>query len=128
VTIDLLPDVVLLGIFDSYVDLEIYPWYTLVHVSRKWRHVVFGSPLRLNLRLHCGTGTPVRETLDIWPPLPIVIRFYVPKVWDDDNVFAALEHNDRISELVFSGVPSSRLERVLAAMQQPFPALTRLFL
>ena len=49
VTIDMVPDVALLEIFGVYTWLE--SWYTLVHVCRKWRNVVFGSPCRLNLRL-----------------------------------------------------------------------------
>jgi len=63
VTIDVLPDVVLLEIFDCYVDKSreeeeedspgIQAWHTLVHVCRKWRSVVFGSPRRLDLRLFC---------------------------------------------------------------------------
>lgn len=34
VTIDMLPDVALLTVFDFYVDIE--EWQTLVHVCRKW--------------------------------------------------------------------------------------------
>jgi hypothetical protein len=49
-------------------------------------------------------------------------------MWDVDNIIAALEHNDRICELDLFDIPSSQLEKVLAAMQQPFPALTRLWL
>jgi hypothetical protein len=123
----MLPDVCLLEIFDFYADnAEIYAWYTLVHLCQKWRHVVFGSPRRLNLRLYCGARTPVRETLDVWPRLPIVISVYDRKMWGEDNIFAALERNDRICHLYLSDVPSSRLDKVLAAFQQPFPALTYL--
>ena len=42
------------------------------------------------------------------------------------NIVAALEHNDRICEFDLSHIPTSLLGRVLAAMQQPFPTLTRL--
>ena len=123
----MLPDVALLEIFDFYVDEErIEAWHTLVHVCRKWRNVVFGSPRRLNLRLYCTARTPVRETLDVWPLLPIVIWVYGHETWGVDNIIAALEHNDRICELDLFDIPSSQLEKVLAAMQQPFPALTRL--
>jgi hypothetical protein len=127
VTIDVLPDVVLLEIFDSYVDeARIEAWHRLVHVCRKWRIVTFGSPRRLNLRLHCKASTPVRKTLDVWPLLPIVIRVYGQETWGGDNIVAAIEHNDRICELDLFDIPSSRLEKVLAAMQQPFSTLTRL--
>ena len=49
VTIDMLPDVALLEIFDFYEDeIRIEAWHTLVQVCRKWRNLVFGSPRRLN--------------------------------------------------------------------------------
>jgi hypothetical protein len=130
VTIDILPDVALLEIFDYYVgdERQIEVWHTLVHVCRKWRAIVFGSPRRLNLRLRCVPRTPVRETLDIWPPLPIVLVVLNTKISVIDNILAALEHNDRICDLFFHNNPRWQLEEVLAAMQRPFQALTRLHL
>ena len=67
VTINILPDVALLGIFGFYVamDNRIEAWHTLVHVCRNWRFVIFGSPRRLDLRLLCTTKTPVREMLGV---------------------------------------------------------------
>jgi hypothetical protein len=127
VTIDMLPDVALLEIFDFYVDVAwIEAWYTLVHVCRKWRDVVFGSPRRLDLRLHCNAKTPVRATLDVWPLLPIVIWGNGKEMGDVDNIIAALEHKDRICRIDLFYIPSSQFENVLATMQQQFPALTRL--
>jgi hypothetical protein len=127
VTIDMLPDVVLLGIFDFYLDkAAIQAWHNLVHVCRTWRNVVFGSPRRLNLRLCCRARTPVREMLDIWPPLPIVLNVYSTDTWDDGNILAALELNDRICELVIFDIPGSKTEKALATLQRPFPALASL--
>jgi hypothetical protein len=122
----MLPDIALLGIFDFYVNkdkAQVQAWHTLVHVCQKWRNVVFGSPRRLNLRLHCIANTPVREMLNVWPPFPIVVwvRDYV--TLGVDNTLAALKHNDRICQLGLFYFPSLQLEKVLAAMQQPFPAL-----
>ena len=87
VTVDMLPDVALLEIFDYYVadareeekddderQFTIQAWHTLVHVCRNWRMIVLGSPRRLDLRLFCKDTTPVKETLAVWPPLPIVIE------------------------------------------------------
>jgi hypothetical protein len=131
----MLPDVALLEIFDVYIfeeadedkgDEGIEAWQTLVHVCQKWRNVVFGSPRRLNLRLFCSASTPVRETLDVWPLLPIVTKVYTVDKWDNGNIIAALEHNDRICQLVIFDIPSSEREKALAALQQPFPALRRL--
>ena len=124
-TIDILPDVALLEIFNFYVDEKnIQVWHTLVHVCQKWRDIVFGSSRRLNLRLLCKAGTPVRETLDVWPPLPIVVLDEGYEKWGVGNITAALERNDRICRLGLHGVSSSQFERVLAVMQQPFPELT----
>ena len=129
VTIDTLPDIALLETFDYYMyEEQIEAWYALVHVCRKWRKVVFGSPRRLNLRLYCRAGTPVRETLDVWPPLPIVVMVYGDEAWDEGDIVAVLERNDRICgiDLCPGHVPNSHLEKLFAAMRQPFPALTRL--
>ena len=127
VTVDMLPDVALLEIFDHYVYKGLIEgWHTLVHVCRKWRDVVFGSPRRLNLRLHCGPRTPVRKMLDIWPSLPIAVSVYWHQIEDSDGIIAALEHNERICEFNAYMAQNLLLEVVLAMMQQPFPALTRL--
>ena len=137
-TVDILPDVALLEIFNFYMDelhnLEedhIEPWHTLVHVCGKWRNVVFGSPRRLGLRIYYKARTPVRKMLDLWPPLPIAVTVFSPKERDVDNIIAVLEHNVRICEIDITNGPSlkrSQFERLLAAMQRPFPALTRLVL
>lgn len=74
----------------------------------------------------CKARTPVRELLDIWPLLPIVVKVYGYDPWDEGNVIAALEHNDRVCDFHLARVPSAQLEKVLAVVQQPFPALTRL--
>jgi hypothetical protein len=126
----MLPDDVLLEMFNFYLGEdpgidELEEWHILVHVCRKWRIVVLESPRRLNLQLHCGTRNPVRQMLDAWPVLPIVIWDWSP-TRAVDNIIAALEHNDRVCQIDLGGAPSLLLEKVLAAMQEPFPALTSL--
>ena len=127
----MLPDVPLLEIFHFYTDRDdddddIEAWHTLVHVCRKWRLIVFGSPRRLDLRLLCDDNTPVKNMLDIWPSLPIIIWSSCTDVWSVDDVIAALEHNDRIRQLDLECITSPEIEEVLSVMRQPFPALTRL--
>ena len=125
VTIDMLPEPALLELFNFYVN-EVGPiekWHTLVHVCRKWRNVVFSSPRRLGLQLFCTARKPVRDTLHVWPPLPIIIRHGCHPT---DNVFAALKHANRVCEIRLWPVPSSQWENVLVAMKQPFPELTDL--
>jgi len=74
VTIDMLPDIALLEIFDFYMHgAWTEAWQMLVHVCRKWRDVVFGSPRRLNLLLSCTARKPVKAMLDVWPLFPIVV-------------------------------------------------------
>jgi F-box-like len=133
VTIDELPDVSLLKIFELYVDEEerIEAWHALVHVCRKWRNIVFRSPRRLDLRLYCTASTPVSDTIDVWPLLPIKICINVMEasfnghlLLLDDSLYAALGHNDRICQLSLFDAPSFKLEKVLAAIQKPFLALT----
>ena len=127
-SIDMLPDDVLLEIFDFFVEekspinVKIEVWQTLVHVCRRWRSVVFGSPHRLNLRLVCSAKTPARDTLDVWPPLPLSIECY-EITGSVDNIIAALEHSDRVHHiyLYFEGLD---LDKLSAAMQVPFPELT----
>ena len=131
-SIDLLPDDVLLDIFCFYVDEApwIEAWQSLVHVCRRWRTLVFGSPRRLNLRLVCLNQTPARDTLDVWPPLPLFIRSNgsLFTTGGADNIVAVLERSDRVCQIKFIGTETSDLEICLAAMQVPFPELTHLHL
>jgi len=136
VTINMLPNYVLLEIFD----FSLHPtwmnnnmWHRLVHVCQQWRNIVFGAPCRLNLKLVCVDGRPVRNTLYVWPPL--LIKLYYPgiqkssgylksKFGDDvDNIIAALEHKDRVYEMIVFNATSSEMEEIMAAMQEPYPVL-----
>src|SRR5713101_1570210 len=101
--IDMLPDDVLLEMFDFYTTLpydilreEIDAWQSLVHVCRRWRNVVFGSPRRLNLRLYCTPETPAKDTLDVWPVLPLVVAGNVGFSSGMDNIIAALGQSNRV--------------------------------
>ena len=99
-------------------------WQSLVHVCRRWRNLVFGSPRHLNLRLCCTPDTPVKDRLRIWPAFPLIIQGYM-RVEGTDNIIAAFRQINRVSQvdLVFT---NRQLERVLVAMQVPFPELTYL--
>ena len=134
-TINILPDVVLLEIFNfyrkshDYLLRTVWKWHLLVRVCRRWRQVVFASPHRLNLRILCTHGTPV-EDLGIWPAFPIVMDYYYYSKCglmsnDEDDVVALFEHLDRICDIRLS-VTSSQLGKIAMAMQEPLPMLTRL--
>ncbi|KAI0293328.1 hypothetical protein B0F90DRAFT_1405015 [Multifurca ochricompacta] len=136
VTINSLPDDVLLEIFNHCrlfafpygLTIDTWEWHRLVHVCRRWRYVIFASPRRLDLRLFCTYGTPVRRTLDCWPALPISIRyggsedFHPPALKDEDNIIAALEHPARMY-LIELTLTKSLFDKLAALKQQPFPVL-----
>jgi hypothetical protein len=127
ISLDILPDDVLLVVFDlcmdEYREMAREAWLPLVHVCQRWRSLVFGSPRHLNLRLLCTARTPVRDTLYIWPPFPLLI-YDSTQTNDMANVVAALEHRNRVDEIFLFKTDSSAVEKVLAAMQEPFPELT----
>ena len=133
-TIDLLSDNVLLEVFDLYrlcdsIYTRPWPWrwHTLVHVCRRWRYIILASPCRLNLRLFCTDKTPAKESLHIWPTLPIEIKSYYRSNESEgcNNVHAALEHRDRVSRISLT-IKKSPLERWTTVIQKPFPALMHL--
>ena len=128
VTIEMLPDNVLLDVFKFYVNEagRIEKWDTLVHVCRRWRTVVFMSPRCLGLQLFCTARKPVRETLDVWPPLPIVIRHGCYPAFGMDNILAALKHSGRVCEIRLCPVPRCQWDKVLVEMGHSFPELTDL--
>ena len=130
----MLPDDVLLEIFQFFVDEAwngyesekgaMKAWQSLVHVCRRWRIVVFGSPRRLNLRLFCTANT---DTVDIWPALPLFICDFNP-IGRVDNIVALLERSDLVRRISRIGLDvSSRARKdIWEAMQVPFPELRHL--
>jgi len=130
VTISALPPDALLEIFKFYVD-QVYhedAWYTLVHVCREWRYVVFDSPRWLHLELRCTDRSPVKKMLDVWPALPIVIDAHITNSPRSDvtNVIAALKRHDLVCRIDIWGVPNSLLKS--AAIKKRFPQLIDLTL
>ena len=140
VTIGRLPDEVLLKIFslDRLISTSLsqdlpWEWYRLVHVCRRWRYIIFDSPQSLDLQLFCVNGTPVKDNLDVWPSLPIVMRYFafsspnplLVSAREDDNIMAALQHPDRIRTIQLN-VTTSLLERLATLVPEPFPALETL--
>jgi hypothetical protein len=132
VSIDVLPDDVLLAIFDFCVDevqrtnRGIEAWQLLVHVCRRWRSVVFGSPRRLSLRLVCTAQTPARATQDVWPPLPILIQGDVLNPSRADNIIAVLEKRSDDVCRIDLDVRGPQWKNISAKMRGPFPELTDL--
>ncbi|KAI0261173.1 hypothetical protein BC834DRAFT_1044179 [Gloeopeniophorella convolvens] len=130
-------DDVLLEVFDAYRLNDEYHWkhqrgwYRLVHVCRRWRHVVLASASRLDLHLHCTSGTPVADMLTHSPPLPIIIDYYSELKTitekDEDGLLAAMPYCHRV-RLVSLGLLTSSSSRILKAMDGAFPILESLAL
>ena len=129
VTIDILPDDVLLLVFLfdrlTYLDgpegldqlRSSWRWHWLVQVCQRWRSVIIASPNFLDLRLVCGPGTRV-ELTSTWPPLPIIIRNTIPRPVPEDFDFdAAIMPHDRVYEIE-PFLRSSQLLRLVLAMQK----------
>ena len=106
---------------------KIESWQSLVHVCRRWRGLVFGSPRRLNLQLFCIPGRSARKTLDVWPALPLFIRGDASET-SVDNVVAELGHSDRICQIELNCSTTSKIGILWTAMQVPFPELVYLHL
>ena len=101
----------------------------MVHVCRRWRHVILASPLHLDLTVVCTSKTPTRESLDIWPPFPIAIHFSPCDHPDDiENVVAALQQPDRITDIRFDSLTRSDLMRYPVMMKRQFSVLKYLSL
>ena len=139
--IDDLPDDVLITIFDFCMDgrcpcvvealvfdhqltkREMIEWWqSLVHVCRRWRGLVFELPRRLKLQLFCTPRTPARESLDVWPALPLSIQGDVSEM-PVDNVIAVLEHSDRIRRIELNLHSTSQIKKIWTAIQVPFREL-----
>ena len=139
-TVDLLPNELLLDIFDFYqVDASDpsglpWRWHTLVHVCQRWRQIVFASPGRLDLQLVCTPRTRVKELLDSVPPMPIVIfdSFEypppdpTPSLGDGSQIVPAFEQYDSVCCIQLGPLPSVFLEKITPVMQQTFPNLEHL--
>ena len=126
-TVDTLPDEVLLAIFHFRRDGPQWWWKTLADVCRRWRDIIFASPHALGLGLVCTCRTPTRTSLDIWPPIPITIFWYSRKSNNDgrDNIIAALERRDRI---IWIRIEGYGLQELFAVAERPFPILKELSL
>jgi hypothetical protein len=132
VTIEVLPDDIILDIFRHYLYTTTQSWPKLTCVCQRWRRVVYSSPLTLNLCVYCTYGTPVLKTLDFWPALPIIVQYGglpnldPPALEDHDNIIAALEQSSRVRSVSLT-VTSSLLKK-LSKITEPLVELEELTL
>lgn len=132
VTMHVLSDDVFLEIFDHCRGDDRYctprVWIPLVHVCRRWRRLIFASLRLLRLLLFCDVSTPARELLNIWPQIPIAIRYSPKDDEGEENVIAAFERHNCITWIVLDKVTSPVFKRFASTMHKPFPALVGLYL
>ncbi|KAN0136250.1 hypothetical protein V8E53_006110, partial [Lactarius tabidus] len=127
-----LSDDVLLKIFCYYLDTSPRCWPMLVHICRRWRHIIFASQHVLHLRLFCTYRTPVMKTLDCWPALPIVIEYGgaleldLLASEDEANIMVALKRSDRVHSIRLN-LTNPLLEK-LSAIKTTFSQLEDLVL
>ncbi|KAN0131221.1 hypothetical protein V8E53_010925 [Lactarius tabidus] len=114
--IDMLPDNALLEIFNFCL---LNPTIFWVQRTTKWQALIH-------------YGTRVRKSLPFWPTtLPLTIDYSRPfftshrVLGDEDNIFAALEHPDRVHRIVIHAA-GPLLSEVTTVMQESFPALNHL--
>ena len=76
------------------------------------------------MQLYCAGNTPAKDTLDVWPALPLIVSITFPSS-TTDNIIVALRQSRRVYKVDFN-LAGGKLEKVLAVMQVPFPELTSL--
>jgi F-box-like len=138
-TINDLPDEVLLEIFDvyrqsfsSFSSVRYWNnkngWLKLAHVCHYWRSVVLASPSRLRLRLYFTTDNPPMGAVapGCLSNLPIIVD-YGHANWNATSpkcFISTLKYPDRVCEIAIRGSNkrSDNLE-ISGALDVPFPAL-----
>jgi hypothetical protein len=133
VTIDNVPDEVLLEIFDLYRQTLGDPlnservwnnkngWFKLAHVCHNWRAVVLASPFRLRLRLYFAGDTPTRAAaLNRLAHLPIIVDYnnVVLNASAQKRLISALRYPDRVCRMAITNTVG-----ITEALDSPFPAL-----
>jgi hypothetical protein len=142
-TINTLDDDILLGIFNCYrldSDTPWYYrpiWYNISHVCRRWRHIVHSSAFYLGLQILCTHGSPIVDTLDHLPPIPIFIEYLLRgfmtgleaaiTTQDEIGIYRALQLRDRIRSIKLR-LSHPTLGGILMVMNSSFPILEHLCL
>ncbi|KAI9457251.1 hypothetical protein BJY52DRAFT_1416883 [Lactarius psammicola] len=136
-TIHRLNDDILLGIFNCYrLDEENawnvrLGWCKLSHICQRWRHLVYESAFHLGMHILCTNGTPIVNTLDHLPPLPLFVNYKYTDMTireqDELGIYHALRLRDHVRSIDLH-LPSSVFHKVLTLMGEPFPILEHLSL
>ena len=136
-SISTLNDDVLLGIFFYYRlhdqnswEIQL-GWLKLSHVYRRWRHLVHSSASLLGIHIQCTNGSPVVDTLNHIPPVPLSVdyRYEIATISEQDElgIYHALQLRDRVRRIVLHILPST-LQRSFMLMDESFLILEHLSL
>ena len=137
-TINTLNDDIFLCIFSYYrLDDEKswnaqLGWCKLFHVCQIWRHLIYESAFYLGIHIRCTNGTPIVDTLDHLPTLPLVVDYQyaaatILSEQDELGIYHALRLRDRVRRIVLH-LPPSTLHKFLMLMDESFPILELLSL
>jgi hypothetical protein len=127
---------ILLGIFDCYrLDENVnwnlrLAWCKLSHVCQRWRHLLHECAFHLGIHIQCTNGTPIVDTLDHLPPLPLFIDYrhsHTKLLTEQDElgIYHLLQLHDRVRHIHLD-LPASILRKVFVLMDEHFPILVYL--
>ena len=135
-----LNDDILLDIFDCYrLDKDNawnvrLGWCKLSHVCRRWRHLLYECTSHLGMHIKCTNGSPMVDTLDHLPPLPLFVDyrhtgpgFTTLTEQDELGIYNAFRLRDRVCHIDLK-LPPSILHTVVILMHEHFPILEHLSL
>ncbi len=140
VTINNLPDEVLLEAFDYYRQSfgdqlnsegawnNKNGWFKLAHVCQNWRCVVLASSSRLQLRLFFSDNTPTRVAmLEYLSHLPIIVDYSrtIKTPSDQKRLISALRYPERVCGIAIRG-SLQYIDKISGALDSPFPVLENL--
>ncbi|KAF8269995.1 hypothetical protein EI94DRAFT_1724050 [Lactarius quietus] len=136
-TIHWLNDDILLDIFDCYrLDDENHwndrlGWCNLSHVCQRWRHLIYESTFRLGMHIQCTEGTPIVDTLDHLPLLPLHVKYGYRSSFmtnrDELGLYHALRVHGRLFYVSLC-LPPSILHQCFVLMDKHFSILKCLYL
>ena len=108
-----------------------FMWRNLIHVSRRWRYLIFDWRSHLDICLLLTHDSPSLYTLSHLPPLPLVIdysdRTRTITRKDDDNIHLGLQQHGHVHQVSLRA-PASGLCMLLEPMDKDFPRLENLSL
>ena len=133
-----LNDDILLNIFDHYrLDNEHHwnarlLWCKLSHVCQRWRRLIYKCAFHLGMHIECTNGSPIMDTLDHLPPLPLFVSYHEKPTTrlteqDESGIYHVLRLHGRLRHIDLR-LPPSILHQVVVLMDEHFPILEHLSL